>query len=123
MSVAGDNNDYPDATIELFSAFADQWLDPEKRQELVKSLRSDPHVRAAYIEQAIVHSLLFRKARRDDVAPSLSELVLEHTVSPSGLADELALPGSSPNSPSPPSSPPTLHSTLGYFPEGCRWRT
>ena len=118
MTVASDNNEYPDATIELFSAVADQWLDPEKRKELVDSLRSDPHVRAVYIEQAIVHSLLFRKARRDDVAPLLSELILEHTVSPSGLADELALPGSSPNSPIPTFVSATLHNTFGYFPEG-----
>ena len=124
MSVAGDNNEYPDATIELFSAFADQWLDPEKRQELVDSLRSDPHVRAVYIEQAIVHSLLFRKARRDDVAPLLSELILESYREPIGLWPmSLLCPAHPPIPRSPHSSPRPSTTRSAISRRACRWRT
>ena len=48
---------------QLLSAEADGWLAPDERQELLNLLRNDPQARAAYAEQAILHSLLFHKAR------------------------------------------------------------
>ncbi|MBU4398675.1 MAG: hypothetical protein KKE86_04995, partial [Planctomycetes bacterium] len=49
--------------IQLLSAEADGWLEAEERRELLELLRRDPRARAAYAEQAILHSLLFHKAR------------------------------------------------------------
>ena len=62
--------------MQLFSAQADEWSGPEEREELLELLRRDPQARAVYIEQAILHSLLFQKARRGEgLPPSLLEIV------------------------------------------------
>ena len=55
-----------DRIYQLLSAEADGWLAPDERQELLNLLRNDPQARAAYAEQAILHSLLFHKARGGD---------------------------------------------------------
>ncbi len=63
MNAEGDRTPPQDRMFQLLSAEADGWLDTDERRELLELLRRDPQARAAYAEQAILHSLLFYKAR------------------------------------------------------------
>ncbi|MBN1395317.1 MAG: FecR domain-containing protein, partial [Pirellulales bacterium] len=63
MNADGNRTPSRDRVIELLSAEADQWLSGDGREELLSLLRSDPRARAAYVEHAILQSLLFHKAR------------------------------------------------------------
>ena len=68
MSVDDGHTPLRRRVIELLSAEADGCLDVNRRRELIDMLRRDPEARTVYIEQAILHSLLFHRSRGAELA-------------------------------------------------------
>jgi hypothetical protein len=90
------NHPDSDAILELLSSLADDCLTTADRQRLMDEMRRDPQVRAAYIEHAILQSLLMRKAHCDDLAATFLASDADSDIAPSPLAVETASHAASP---------------------------